>query len=283
MKKYLSPLLIWGVVWAGFFLGGAPIAQAGILITPTRVVFEGRDRFGVVTLANNGDTVSTYKMEWRFFRMEEEGPAYVRVTKDDVALDLSKHIVFSPRQVTLEPGASQKIRLALRRSDEIPDGDYHAHLSFSTVSDDDLDVVPNNALKEKPTAGLSVKINVGYTIPIVLRSGDVHVDSSIGRISLSRNSNNGLLKVSVPVERGGSPYSILGHLIVYHVDGDGNEELVGEIGNAHIFSEIDRRVFDVQLTKDIVGGSLRIVMYDYKYNKSAGGNSIYVEKTFPLE
>ncbi len=283
MKKYLSPLLIWGVVWTGFFVGGASVAQADMLITPTRVVFGDRDRFGLVTLANNGHTVSTYKIGWQFFRMVEKGAAYVEVTKDELPFDFSKYIVFSPRQVTLQPGASQKIRLALRRSDEMPEGDYHIHLKFSIVPDADLDVVLNTDTKKQQSAGLSVKINVGYTIPVILRSGDVHVDSSIGRIGLSRNPNNGLLKVSVPVERGGGPYSILGHLMVYHIDGDGNEERVGEVSNAYVFSEVDRRVFDVQLTKDIVGGSLRVVLYDYKYSKSSGDNNIYVEKTFSLE
>lgn len=283
MKKYLLSLFIWSVVLSGFFGGAVQVAQADILITPTRVVFEGRDRFGVVTLANNGDTASTYKMDWRFFRMQEQGPAYVRVQGEEVALDLSKYIVFSPRQVTLQPGASQKVRLALRRSEEIPDGDYHVHLSFSTVSNESLDIVEGQEPKAQPTSGMSVKINVGYTIPIVLRSGDVHVDSSIGRISLSRNPNNGFLKVAVPVHRGGGPYSVLGHLMVYHIDENGNEVRVGEISNAHIFPEVDRRVFDVQLIKDIAGGSLRVVMYDYTYNKSIDNNVVYAEETFPLE
>ncbi|PCK00428.1 MAG: hypothetical protein COA45_01220 [Zetaproteobacteria bacterium] len=284
MKKYLMALFVMGAVWGGCLVGGSSVAHADILITPTRVVFGERDRFGVVTLANNGDKVSTYKISWRFFKMQEEGPAYKPLNQADMDYDVSKYIVFSPRQVTLQPGAVQKIRLALRRPADMPEGDYHVHLGISTVPNDDPDVVPTgNAKNGRPISRLGVEVNVGYTIPIIVRSGKVDVNSSIGRISLSRNQKNGFLKVAVPVHREGAPYSILGHLMVYHIDENGDETRVGEISNAHIFPEVDRRVFDVHLIKDIVGGSLRIVMYDYTYSNVSGNNYIYTERTFPLE
>ena len=83
--------------------------------------------------------------------------------------------------------------------------------------------------------------------------------------------------------REGGEFSVLGHLMAYHIDENGNEERVGEISNAHIFPEVDSRLFDLHLIKDIKGGSLRIVMYDYKFNRNGDDNFIYTERTFALE
>lgn len=283
MNKYLLSPLFLGVFCVGWVAGFVQVARADILITPTRVVFGARDSYGLVTLANNGREVSTYKIGWKFFRMQEGGVAYEPIGQSDLSYDVSEYIKFSPRQVTLQPGASQKIRLALRRPGDIPDGDFHVHLGISTVNDADLGSYQDGEVSDDNVSGMSVKVNIGYTIPVIVRSGKVDVSASVGRIALSRNEHNGLLRVAVPIHRDGGAYSILGHLMVFHVDDSGNETRVGEISNAHIFPEVDSRTFDVQLSKAISGGSLRIVMYDYLYDGNSGNNSIYTEKTFPLE
>ncbi len=280
MKKILLYWLVIAICGGGVMFG-AHIVYADIVITPTRIVFEGRDRFASVTLANPGDKHATYEMKWNFFKMQEDVNAtYKRVDRSVTDFDLSKYIIFSPKRVRLAPGASQKIRLALRRPAEIPDGDYHVHLGFAPIPD-----VVKDDLSKSSKSVVTVKINVGYTIPVILRSGEIDVKASIGLISLSRNNNNGLLKVAVPVKREGGPYSVLGHLMVYHIDNNGKQERVGEISNAQIFPEVDVRPFDVHLIKNITGGSLRIVMYRYDYdkNKSDVDNFIYTERVFPLE
>ena len=81
----------------------------------------------------------------------------------------------------------------------------------------------------------------------------------------------------MPVSRGGL-YSVLGWLQVYHVV-DGREELLGEVSNAHIFSEIDSRVFTVPLTKEVSSGGLRVVMRHYDLSQ----NIVYAERYFPLQ
>lgn len=248
-------------------------AYADLLITPTRVFFGDRDRYAEVTLVNTGKAPKTYEMSWHFFRMKENGAAYTPVEGSITEFDLSKHIIFTPKRVTLQPNAKQKIKLALRRPAEpITPGDYHIHLGFASLPDP---VVQNNDNNGRPRA--MVNINVGYTIPVVLRVGPENVTSKIGRINIERNKNSGNLKVNVPVYREGGPYSVLGHLFVYHVQG-GREEVIGEVSNAHIFPEVNNRTFEVSLTKEVTSGSLRVVMMHYDLEKQR----IYAEETFPL-
>tara|TARA_B100001989_G_scaffold237413_1_gene200045 strand:+ start:355 stop:1161 length:807 start_codon:yes stop_codon:yes gene_type:complete len=247
-------------------------AKADLLITPTRVFFGERDRFAEVTLVNTGDEPKSYEMSWRFFRMKETGPAYTSVPEAITEFDLSKHIIFTPRRVTLKPNAKQKIKLALRRPEVIPPGDYHVHLGFASLPDP---VEAEGDQTGRPRA--MVTINVGYTIPVILRSGQEDVTAKIGRIDIQRNPANGRLKVMTPVYREGGPYSVLGHLFAYHVK-DGKEEIIGEVSNAHIFPEVNKRVFEIALRKEIQGGAIKIVMMHYDLENQR----IYAEETFPL-
>lgn len=272
MKKIVLNALL----CLGFMVGGlvyAMPAQADLMITPTRLVFEARDRFKEVTLVNSGSEPQVYEMSWAYFRMQEFGAGYKPSEVSITEFDASKYIQFTPRRVTLAPGASQKIRLALRRPEVAPEGDFHVHLKFASVPDAIIDGKTNS----KPRAVVS--INIGYTIPVVFRSGEPSVHAVIDPIRIDRNPANGMLKAVVPVRRQGGPYAILGHLFVYHVDKRGKETRVGEISNAHIFPEVDKRVFDVHLVEEITGGSLKVVMKHYTLDDA----QTYAVKTFPLE
>ncbi|PCI57020.1 MAG: hypothetical protein COB36_01760 [Alphaproteobacteria bacterium] len=272
MKKCLVRFVV-GLVVGLSCLGGARVALADMLITPTMVVFEGRDRFATVTIVNTGDKVKAYEFGWEFFDMKEEDGTYTLQDKPATDFDLSQHIVFAPRRVTLLPGAKQRVRMALRRSAEIPDGDYHVHFKFSSA--------PNDLSVDKTLNGrvaMGVNIAVSYAIPVVFRVGEVQVKADIGEISLSRDARSGFINVAVPVVRVEGNYSVLGYLRIFHVV-DGQEELVGELSNANIFSEINSRVFDVHLTKEITGGALKVVLryYDKK------NDFIYDERVFDVE
>lgn len=259
------------------FIGmtSASAAFADLLITPTRVVFNEGDRFAVITLVNSGDKTQTYEMGWRFFRMQEEGDAYKPTDKSVTEFDVTKYIMFTPRRVTLAAGAKQKIRLRLSRPENVPPGDYRGHFEFASVGGRDA---ADSKVLSKGAKAASVAINVGYTIPVVFRVGQPDVKISIDRIKFDRNKISGRLEVSVPLLRSGGTFGAMGHLFLSHVTPDGKEEVVGEIGNANIYPEVMRRVYQVPLTKDIVGGKLKVVLYHYDTNN----RYVLAEQEFPL-
>ncbi len=277
MKIFLRSLVFVACLVAGVSFMPR-MASADLSITPIRISFEGRDRFASVILINTGDELKTYQMGWRYYRMQETGSAYVPVTESVTEFDLSKHIVFTPRRVTLAPGAKQKIRLALRRPENVPPGDYHAHLLFAPVKGDIVDGEPLDTQEARP----GVVINVGYTIPVFFRVGEADVSFDIGDVKISRNENNGKLLISVPINRVGGPYGAQGHLYVYHQDESGQEILIAQMPNAHIFPEVDRRVFDMTSTQDNLGaGSLRIVLKHF--DDKSEDRVVYAQKIIPLK
>lgn len=253
-------------------------ARADLTITPTRIVFGERDRFATITLVNTGDKTRTYEMGWDFLKMQEKEPVYVTMDGPFTEFDMSQYVVFSPKRVTLAPGAKQKVRLAVKRPPVVPEGDFHIHLRFSAKphTASPADAIDPSGAKRK--SGASVDINVGYSIPVILRTGQENVKATVEQISMTRIPETGRLKVSVPVRREGGPYSILGHLFLYHIGADGKEERVGEISNAHIFAEANRRVFEVPLVKDITGGSLKVLMKSF----DPKSEFVYAQQIFPL-
>ncbi len=252
-------------------------AHANLMILPTNIVFEGRDRYADVTLINNGSDTKNYKLEWAYHKMLPGTGSYEhRESVGEDEFDLSKHIVMSPKRVRLAPKAKQKIRLALRRpAEDIAPGDYHVHLRF-TAGDAEEE---SSGTEEVDVAAASVKFVVSYSIPVFLRVGESDVKAELGQISFERNAKTGMLDVFIPIERSPeSPYSILGYVLIYHIDENGDEEFVGELSNANIFPEIDNRTFRAFITKDIEGGSLRIVLHE----RTKDG-AVYAQKIYSLE
>jgi len=246
-------------------------AYADMTITPTRVVFEDRDRFSEVTLINTSDKKKSYEVGWRFFKMVEDRMAYEEVEGSLTEFDVSKYIVFTPRRVTLAPGGKQKIRLALRRPAEVPAGEYRAHLEFRGLPD----VEPPKEM-EPGKASAMVKINVGYSIPVVFRAGEPDDGAVIENVSFKRNEQNGRLHALVKIVRTGA-YGALGHLYIYN----DKDEVIGEIGNAHIFPEVGTRIFDVPLIDENLSGSnIRVAL---KHYDQISGSRVYDEKTIPIQ
>lgn len=258
-------------------------ATANILITPTRVVFEDRDRFQSVTLVNNSGKTRTYNIEWVFFRMlDGTKGTYEELDAPFSDFNLSKHVVFSPRRVTLAPGASQKIRLALRRPPEIPPGDYHAHLKFYLDADapEDIIVREQESQLQQRGASAAVAINVSYSIPVFLTVGEPQVQATMGDLRLERNENSGNLHAKFNVERLEGPYTLHGYAEVFHVAPDGTQTLVGELSNGHIFPEANSRLYDVPVPNEFPSsGSLRVVLRHYDKSKGI----VYAERSFPLQ
>jgi fimbrial chaperone protein len=276
MKKNMMRVFLFLVM---VFVSGVWMnsARAELTITPMRVVLGDKDRFATVTLVNTSQKTNTYTIGFRYQKMRESGSVYDTVDKSVTDFDLGKHLNFSPRRITLAPGAKQKVRLALRRPAEaIPPGDYRVHLEFSSVPDQNKK--PNEIKTNEKRVGAVVDIYVGFSIPVILRVGEPSVTAGIEQISITRAAS-GAMQVVVPVTRGGGAYSILGHLFVYHIGADGKEEVVGEVSNAHVFSEVNRRVYNVVLNKEIRGGSLKVVMRNFDKNDPF----VYAEKTFPMQ
>lgn len=258
-------------------------SHANVTITPTLVVIEGRERFADVNLLNITGVPHTYAIGWKFMKMVGEEGAYLNADKSLTDFDLTKNIVYTPKRVTIEGGGMQKIRLGLRLKGEPPaPGDYRAHLELVDVGTPDILPIEPPApqdLARQPMNGekqitAGVKVNVGFTIPVVYRVGESTAQPVFGTITMGIDKA-GRPEVVIPVTKvGGETYGVMGQIVITY---EGKK--VGEVRNANIFPEVSSRVYKIPLNiQKLSGGSLRIVYRHYDSNNQ----TIYAEKTVPV-
>ena len=149
----------------------APAGRAlgGLLVAPTRLVFEGRQRTGQLTLVNTGARTATYRISLIRLRMTETGEFRQVQEPDSAELFADTLVRFSPRRVELPPGVPQTVRLQLRLPADLPVGEYRAHMLFRAVPSS----APEESVRADPVTGVQMRLRAvyGVSIPIIVRHG----------------------------------------------------------------------------------------------------------------
>ena len=249
-------------------------AKAALSITPLIGFFEGRQRYIDVNLINSGEDEQDYEIKWRFYKMIEETGLYENSEGSVTDWDLTKHLVYTPKRLSLRANEFQRVRLALRLDGEPPaPGDYRGHLEFKEVGKNIPPQTPSEENNEKG-AEIGISMKVGFSIPIIYRVGESTAVAKIGDVKTQINPNSGAIEAVIDVTKNESPFGILGHMLIYYGD-----TVIGEVKNGNIFPEITKRRFVVPLTtKNLTSGALRVVYKDY----NPENKTIYDEKTVQI-
>lgn len=141
----------------------------GLLVAPTRLVFEGRQRTGQLTLVNTGAETATYRISLIRLRMTETGGFRPVQEPDSAELFADTLVRFSPRRVELPPNVPQTVRLQLRLPADLPPGEYRSHLLFRAVPVSE----PEDSARSEPATDLQLTLRAvyGVSIPIIVRHG----------------------------------------------------------------------------------------------------------------
>jgi len=230
-------------------------ANAQLLISPLRVIFEGRDRSATVIVTNQSDQAATYRLEWQEKTATPDGQ-YVDIAEPTPEMQVSSpYIRFSPRQVTLAPGEQQQVRLALRRPADLRAGEYRSHLAFVVI-----DERQRRAARQSAGEGAAIRVfmNLGFAIPIIVRHGDGRPGVSLAGAELNVDELNRLgLKVQLKQEGNFSTY---GRLRVYWRQNQNTQEReIGLLQNVAVYPDVDSREATVLLSQQqLPPGILRV-------------------------
>lgn len=245
--QFNRPKVIAALLFMLLMLAGQ--AQAHLIVTPLRVVFENRMRSESLLLMNTDNRPHTYRLGWKLMRMEESGQ-YVDVPMDSAdPYGVQNMVVFAPRQVTLVPNGRQNIRLSLRRPADLPPGEYRAHLLFSEVPED-----PKDARNDKDM-GFSLQVTVGVSIPVIVRNGVAGGAVVLSNPSLERAEGSQSLRVDLNHAKGAG--SVYGRVVVFSGD-----RQVGIVNNVALYPEMGKRVVTVPLSAEIPAGSSVRIAYE---------------------
>lgn len=241
----------------------APVFALGDLtVTPTRVIFEGRDRSKTITLVNRGSKKAVYRIEFTQMGMEEGGQMIEFAEPQPDQKISSNMIRYSPRQVEIGPGQSQTVRLLLRKPGKLEDGEYRSHLLMYAVPDRAGNSQTLNDIGELKEKEVGVRLDVIFrvSIPIIVRHGELKADFELADLryipAKPVTTDNGANEVAeedtkpkleLALEREGNR-SVYGDVeVVFQPEGEQQEFIVGQIKDFVVYVPNQRRVTQLPL------------------------------------
>lgn len=256
-------------------LGAMSLAtQANLLITPTKITLLDADRTQEIILLNDGNERRSYRVEWSEKRVDESGDVKVLTAAEATNFPkASGFIRFSPRQVTLNPGERQIVKLIVRRPQNLKDGDYRSYLSFIALP-------VNKPVETNGATGIQLNLLMSYSLPVLVRKGASNVQVTIDNTDLKYDAKTGRGLINVNLSRSGSS-SAVGNLIAYWTPTNGEEQIIGRINDMSIYTEVNRRIASPGWLAESFtpsSGKLRVV---YEGVKEYRG-TVLAEKTISL-
>lgn len=228
--------------------GFQSFAQGNLLVTPTRVLFEGNKQMEELNLLNMGNETTTYSISFVQKRMKEDG-SFVNIEKPDSGqLFADPYLRIFPREVTLAPGEPQVIMLQCRRKADMIAGEYRSHLFFRSEKDYKPLASRNSA---RDTTQLNVQLIpiFGMSIPIIIRCGAVNVNVGLSNLKLE-NQQDTLQILHLNVNRTGN-ISTYGDIIIDFIPTHGKSYQIGIVTGLGVYTNINQRHVDVKLKKPL--------------------------------
>ena len=225
-------------------------AEALLQILPTRAVLDDKTRTASLTLVNQGDEDTSYRMFFRNIRMSETGRFNIITEDDDVSGErfADQMLRFSPRRITIPARGKQTIRVVARKPHDLEKGEYRSHLVFRRLPPQTsvLDREANAQLQ------LAIKPVVEVTIPVIVRHQEPGANLSLSDVVVSPPSNVGdtadsdQTTISVAINREGER-SLYGDLDIQWKSNDGNSIKIGEAKGISVYYPNQRRIFELPL------------------------------------
>ena len=280
VRRFLSHAALLATVAAGApFVAAQPArAEASLMVTPTRVVFEGPKRTAVLTLLNTGNEAGTYRLFLVRYRMTEQGTLEeVKAANPDERF-ADEMVRFTPKQVTLAPNMSQQVRLQLRKPESLAAGEYRSHLLFRA-----LPAVPAAGTPEDKARGIAIRLvpALGVSIPLIVREGETKAQARLSDLALAPAAKVAGEPAGQPprlafkLHRSGNR-SLYGDMVAtFKPKGGGAEVPVGRVNGLAIYTPNAARQGLLPLApppgRALAGGTLKLV---YRAPESEGAQPL---------
>ena len=160
-------------------------ACAELLVAPTRVVLSPEARASELVLVNKGTETAAFRIAIENRRMREDGSLEDAPEARVGEQFADDKLRYSPRQLVLEPGARQVVRIMASAPGALQPGEYRSHLRLMSapVSAGRTQlagpVVQDNSLAIELVAIRSI------TIPVILRVGGLDANVTMDAAAIA--------------------------------------------------------------------------------------------------
>ena len=222
------------------------LAQGDLLITPTRVVFEGNKQKEELNLVNTGNDTAIYSISFVQYNMKEDG-SFVMIEKPDSGqMFADPYLRIFPRRVTLAPREPQVISLQYRRKADMPAGECRSHLYFREEKEN-----KPLGLENTVTDSTSLKVQLipifGLSIPIIIRTGAVNVTATLSDLKMEIQRDT-IPYLKLAINRTGN-ISVYGDILVEYIPAQGKSYQIGTVKGVGVYTNINKRNISIKLNK----------------------------------
>jgi hypothetical protein len=262
--------------------GALAQGPSGLMVSPTRVVFEGRTRSARLTLLNPGTEAATYRIAFKNLRMREDG-TFERIEEPRPGQRFAHEMIrYAPRQVVLEPGVQQTVRILLRKPRDLEPGEYRSHLEFLTLppatAGADIEAVDLGEGEIR----VAIRLVFGLSIPVIVRQGELSASVTLTELALETpDTPEGPPLLSMRLNRSGDR-SVYGDITVTFRSDGGAETEVGLVRGIAVYTPNESRIARVPLRPPegvtLTGGRLHVAFSE----RAEQGGVVRAEAEFPV-
>lgn len=262
---YLPRLLLACLLLAPFLP-----ARAELMLHPTRIEFEKNTRATQIELINNGTKPASYRISLVNRRMTEAGQFEAAEAAQEGERFADPMLRYSPRQVTLQPGTTQTVRVMLRKPAELAEGEYRSHLQFDKLPDVDGSTSIENQDAGATRIGVVLNALVGASVPVIVRHGVVGASVKLAGLSLQKDEARRDV-LALQFEREGNS-SVYGDVSVTFTPANGKAHSLAQVGGIAVYTPNRVRKASLPLqvpgAVTLAGGTLEV---SYRTRPEAGG------------
>jgi len=245
-------------------------ARAELMLHPTRIVFEKNARAAQIELINTGSKPASYRIALVNRRMTKTGQFEPAGRAQDGERFADEMLRFSPRQVTLQPGMAQTVRVMLRKPAELAEGEYRSHLQFEKLPE----VAANASIESQAASGkgIGVVMNalVGASVPVIVRHGGGGASVTLAGLALKPGEGKHPL-LALRFEREGAS-SVYGDIQVIFTPKNGKPHSLGQVSGIAVYTPNRLRKaalpLEVPAGVALAGGTIEV---SYRERPEAGG------------
>ena len=172
----------------------APVpAAAELLVAPTRVVLTPEARSSELVLVNKGTETAAFRIGIENRRMLADGSLEDAPTAQEGEAFADDKLRYSPRQLVLEPGARQVVRIMASAPGDLAPGEYRSHLRLMSAP---VSAGAASVTGEGPADNsLSIELVAirSITIPVILRVGALEASVTMDSAALREEAPDQLV------------------------------------------------------------------------------------------
>lgn len=252
--------------------GALPLAaRADLMLNPTRVVLANNQRAAQVELINNGAEPATYRISVVNRRMSETGEFINVAAPGPGELFAGEMLSYSPRQITLQPGTAQVVRVMVRKPDGLAEGEYRSHLHFEKLADAAGVTSIEGAQPAGQQIGVVLKTLIGASIPVIVRHGQTQAGVALAGLQLQPAQGKQQAMLEFNIQRSGNS-SVYGDVSASFTPAGGTAREVARASGVAVYipNPLRRAALALQLPGGIAlaRGQLHLA---YRERPEAGG------------